>query len=42
MTDRFRRASDRRKKSPWRGIVDVSLTDVSVLVPVRYLVKLLV
>lgn len=40
MTDRFRRASDRRNKSPWRGIVDLSLTDVSVLVPVRYLVKL--
>lgn len=41
MTDRIRRASHRRKKSPWRGIVDLSLTDVSVLVPVRYLVKLL-
>lgn len=41
MTDRFRRASDRRTKSLWRGIVDLSLIDVSVLVPVRYLVELL-
>ena len=32
MTDRFRPASDGRKKSLWRRIVDVSLTDVSVLV----------
>jgi len=32
MTDRFRPASDGRKKSFWRRIVDLSLTDVSVLV----------
>lgn len=32
MTDRFRPASDGRKKSLWRRIVDLSLTDVSVLV----------
>lgn len=32
MMDRFRPASDGRKKSLWRRIVDVSLTDVSVLV----------
>ncbi|MFQ5529871.1 MAG: signal recognition particle receptor subunit alpha, partial [Gemmatimonadota bacterium] len=32
MTDRFRPATDGRKKSLWRRIVDVSLTDVSVLV----------
>lgn len=32
MTDRFRPASDDRNKSLWRRIVDLSLTDVSVLV----------
>lgn len=32
MTDRFRPASDGRKKSLWRRLVDLSLTDVSVLV----------
>ena len=32
MADRFRPASDGRKKSLWRKIVDLSLTDVSVLV----------
>lgn len=32
MTDRFRPASDGRKKSLWSRIVDLSLTDVSVLV----------
>lgn len=32
MTDRFRPASEGRKKSLWQKIVDISLTDVSVLV----------
>lgn len=32
MTDRFRPATDGRRKSLWRKIVDISLTDVSVLV----------
>jgi len=32
MTDRFRPATEGRKKSLWRKIVDISLTDVSVLV----------
>lgn len=32
MTDRFRPASDGRKKSLWQKIVDISLTDVTVLV----------
>lgn len=32
MTDRFRPATEGRKKSLWQKIVDISLTDVSVLV----------
>lgn len=32
MTDRFRPATEGRKKSLWRKIVDISLTDVGVLV----------
>lgn len=32
MTDRFRPATDGRKKSLWQKIVDISLTDVTVLV----------
>jgi fused signal recognition particle receptor len=32
MTDRFRPATEGRRKSLWRRIVDISLTDVSVLV----------